>query len=977
MIDLNEAEKQALDFASRALQGETSRSPETIRKLVEAAAGMAAITQPELTVNIEALIAELGHAASVWTARSIVLSNNRVLPWWIERKQQLEPMRFWRRYRRYLEQEKNIRDRELDSVEEQTDDILDQIQNPALPGPWDVRGMVVGSVQSGKTANYVGVITKALDSGYKVVIILAGIHNNLRAQTQERIDEGILGFDSQRRLDPNRADYRVGVGKLVMPELGHPPSITPSTTSADNGDFTAGAQTVNVSLSGGPIILVVKKNLSPLKNILKWLEVAAGQLGHQSTGVPISGVPLIMIDDEADNASINTKDKPNDSINTKDKINTDNDEINITKINKYIRLVLSRFEQSTYIGYTATPFANIFINPESERDEEGKDLFPRDFIVNVRPSLRYVGPAKVFGYTRDLEAGIDGATPLPIIRRVNDHEIAFPAKHSQDHDPGVLPASLQEAILAFILTSAARRARGQRKAHNSMLVHVTRLTAVQRRVKDLVEDEFRLIKRALHYDKTHPIWDKLLTLWESDYINCTASIREIENDSRLTDLTWDQVKAELAVAVDKISVREIHGKSKDALNYNREADGLSVIAIGGNKLSRGLTLEGLSVSYFLRSTRMYDTLMQMGRWFGYREGYLDLCRLYTTDELRDWFSHVAFAEEELKREFENMGNARLTPADYGLRVRQHPDGMLVTALNKMAHGASREVTFAGQLVQTSFFARDLKVQKQRLEFVERWAGGLADFRKDSRGGLRWTATREEILSLLDGLRSPGFTHSKCSRFGPELRSFIEAQQAGGGLSQWTVVIPGGSGALAKVAGHEVKLVGRKDVTPLDNYFSLSKANVQDPAHEILDLDELDLTQCILNEALAKLELRLGGMAPVPLIRPGAEADAVKDCLGKKVSDAVVALGEVRGKSGASMIRDEIRQLRPASRGLLLIYPLNTKEVNGLQDVRFVPAFALSFPATDKAKRVQYKVNRVWIKEQLERFELEDTLDEED
>ena len=967
MIDLNEAEKQALAFASRALQAEPSRTLQTIRKLVEAAAGMAAITQPTHTVNIEALIAELEHAASIWTETTIILTNEKIRPWWKERKSEIQPMHFWRRYRQYLEHEKNFGDKDLDSVDEQTDAVLDRIQNPSIEGPWDVRGMVVGSVQSGKTANYVGVISKALDAGYKIVIILAGIHNNLRAQTQARIDEGIVGFDSQRRLDPNRADYRIGVGKLIMPDLGLAPAITPMTTSAEKGgDFTAGAQTVNVSLSGGQLILVVKKNLSPLKNILKWLEVAAGQLGHQAVGAPIAGMPLLMIDDEADNASINTKDKPN----------TDS-EVNITKINRKIRLILRRFEKSTYIGYTATPFANIFINPESERDEEGQDLFPRDFIVNVRPSSRYVGPAKVFGYLRDSDTGIEGKKPLPVFRRVDDHEPAFPPKHKMDHDPGVLPESLREAILAFILSCAGRRARGQRRVHNSMLIHVTRLTAVQNRVKLLVEEEFSRTKRALIYDKQHPVWQVLRELWQKDFENCTSQIRAMEDDPRLTDLTWEVVQVELEAAVNKMVVREIHGKSKDELDYNREADGLSVIAIGGDKLSRGLTLEGLSVSYFLRSTRMYDTLMQMGRWFGYREGYLDLCRLYTSDELRDWFSHVAFAEEELKREFEHMADARLSPADYGLRVRQHPDGMMVTALNKMAHGESREVTFAGQLVQTAFFVRDAKIQKQRAELVELWVRGLANFRKDARGGLRWTSSRDQVLGLLASLRTPGFTHSKCSRFGPELRTFIETQQENGGLAEWTVVIPSGGGKQADIAGEIYKLTKRTDDSATENYFSLSKANVQDPIHEILDLDELELTQSIANEALAKLELRLGGQPPVPLIKYGEEADYVEACVGQTVANAVIGLGRIRGKKGASQIRDEIRQLRPAGRGLMLIYMLDTSGIRGLENAPCVPAFALSFPATDRAKRVQYKVNRVWIKEQLERFNLEDTFDEED
>lgn len=970
MIDLNEAEKQALDFASRALQSELSRTEEKIRQLVEAAAVMASVSKPGMTVNVEALVAELSHAASVWTVRPAVLSDGRVQPWWIERKGQIEPMRFWRRYRRYLEQEKNLRDKDLTSVDVQTDAIIDRIQNPAEPGEWDVRGMVVGSVQSGKTANYVGVTTKALDAGYKVVIILAGIHNNLRAQTQERVDEGIVGFDSQRRLDPDRADYRIGVGKLIMPELGNPPPITPLTTSAEDGDFKTGAQTVTPSLLGPPKILIVKKNVTPLKHILKWIEVAAGQLDHQATGSRIVGIPLLMIDDEADNASINTKDRPG----------AHDEETNITKINKLIRLILNRFDQSSYIGYTATPFANIFINPEAERDDEGKDLFPRDFIVNVRPSPRYVGPAKVFGYSRDLDTGIDGVQPLPIVRPISDHEDSFPAKHKQEHRPENLPATLKEAILAFILTCAARRARGQRKVHNSMLIHVTRFIGVQKHVKELVDDEFQRMKRAIRYDKAdHPVWKSLRALWDSDFLPSSDQVRAIDGDARLTPLLWEHVWAELSVAADKIVVKEIHGESKEALDYSRQPEGVSLIAVGGNKLSRGLTLEGLSVSYFLRSTRMYDTLMQMGRWFGYRDGYLDLCRLYTTNELRDWFSHIALAEEELKREFDHMAGMTppLTPADYGLRVRQHPDGMMVTALNKMAHGQSREVTFAGQLVQTAFFARNVKRQQSNAQIVERWLSGLSAFRSYDDGHLRWTASRDQLTSLLNDILAPGFIHEKCSRFGPELRMFVQAQEQAGGLLEWTVIVPKGGQKDAKIAGRSVKLTKRSDVTEAQNYYSLSKANVQEPKHEMLDLEEIDLTEELTAELFAKLEIRESAASASPLIKPGEEVDAVRACIGQKVSKAVNALAKVRGHTAVGAKRDEMRQLRPAAKGLLLIYPLDTSGVKELAEVPFVPAFALSFPATDKARRVLYRVNAVWIEKQLARYNLEDALNEDD
>ena len=174
----------------------------------------------------------------------------------------------------------------------------------------------------------------------------------------------------------------------------------------------------------------------------------------------------------------------------------------------------------------------------------------------------------------------------------------------------------------------------------------------------------------------------------------------------------------------------------------------------------------------------------------------------------------------------------------------------------------------------------------------------------------------------------------------------------------------------------MKLVRRKDDSPDKPYYSLSKANVQDPAHEILDLDELELTPELLSEALAKLEITQRANQ-IPLIRPGEESQTVTALVGRPVSEAVIALGKARGNEGASRIREEVRQLRPSGRGLLILYAISTEDVGGLEEVPFVPGLALSFPATDRARRVQYKVNKVWIKEQLDRYELGDIFDEED
>jgi hypothetical protein len=967
MKDLNDAEKAVLTHASVALEKATDKSVKNLRKLVESFAAVTKLTQPSLEVDVNEVTARLQHAASVWIDPPKVLTNHRVKPWWRERKPALDPMRFWLRYRRYLLQEKELRARDLDGIDDQTDEIIDCIENPTKPGAWDVRGMVVGSVQSGKTANYVGLISKALDAGYKLIVVMAGIHNNLRAQTQERIDEGIVGYDSQRRPVPGNPECKVGVGRIIIPEIGTPPGITPLTNSKDNGDFTTRSQTTNYSLSGGPVILVVKKNVTPLKHILEWTQVQAGQLGVDGAGGKIANVPLLLIDDEADNASINTKDKPG----------LDNDELSITRINKLIRLILNRFQQSAYIGYTATPFANIFINPDAERDDEGQDLFPRDFIVNVRPSNRYVGAAKVFGYSGDPDAGIEAVTALPIINTVDDHEDAFPPGHKKEHVPAELPPSLTEAVLCFVLTCAARRARGQKLVHNSMLVHVTHLVAVQEVVRELLFDEFCRIKGAIVYDSaTNPICERLKALWEGSYSETSRAVRVVENDERLNQLSWQQVQAELRPAVERIEVKVIHGKSKELLNYSARPEGVSVIAVGGNKLSRGLTLEGLSISYFLRATRMYDTLMQMGRWFGYRDGYLDLCRLFTTPESQSWFSFIALAEVELKREFDEMVRRDLTPTDYGLRVRQHPDGMVVTALNKMAHGQTREVTFAGQLVQTAFFERDVCLQTRSATLVEGWLRSLPEFRV-CKGTLRWTASRGSVVALLEQMQRERLIHGNCSRFGPELLDFIGAQAEAGGLEEWCIVMPMGKERTMRIADNDVRLVWRRDAARDGGKpYSLPQANVQDPKHEMADLEEITLTDQIADEALAKMEVREAGATATPMIALGAEAEAVRACVGKPVSEAVLVLGTLRGKESIGSMREIMRILRPASKGLLLIYPLDTTEIAGLESASFVPAFAMSFPATHRARRLQYKVNPTWIAKQMERFGPED-IDDDD
>ena len=573
--------------------------------------------------------------------------------------------------------------------------------------------MVVGSVQSGKTANYCGLICKALDAGYRLVVVLAGMHNNLRSQTQYRLDEGVLGRDSQKDRQLNNANSLIGVGRLFDRLL----QVTTLTSSLDNGDFKAPKADAGVDIGGDPVILVIKKNGNVLKNLLKWvLHVRGEDIPGQKKRI-IRSVPLLVIDDEADNASINTKDK-------KGKKTDEND---VTAINGRIRELLDAFEKSAYVGYTATPFANIFINPDAETPKHGEDLFPRSFILNVSPPSNYVSPARVFGLTGDPDAGLEPKEGLPLFRPAEDHETIFPPKHKKDLQVEALPDSLIRALYNFVLVCAARCARGQTDVHNSMLVHVTRFVDVQHQVAQLVQHHIDTIRRRLAMgegDKKRTLLSDIRQIWKEDFETTSEKVRSLVSDENLPPVSWEQVAAELPEAAARIEVKEINGHATDALDYVAHRQGFNVVAVGGDKLSRGLTLEGLSVSYFLRASQMYDTLMQMGRWFGYRPGYLDLCRLFTTDDLRKWYRHIALAEVELRREFDRMKAAGLTPRRYGLRVREHPDGLLVTAMNKMSHAQTQRLSYAGQMVQTSHFVTTPEVVRRNAQVVEHFLEGL-------------------------------------------------------------------------------------------------------------------------------------------------------------------------------------------------------------------------------------------------------------
>ena len=567
---------------------------------------------------------------------------NRDLSWWTSKKQLESDNYYLTNYMTYMK--RDLPPKVLDTINEDTNAIMNNLADPDDP---DLRafsryGMVVGHVQSGKTSNYAALICKAADAGYRFIVVIAGGQNNLRNQTQTRLDEVFVG-----------ANYK-GVGKLSGFKREKMPD---SLTNVEN-DFkieTALArETTNFENMQLPILVVIKKHTKTLSHLLEWLDK------HYKNQVDKA---MLVIDDESDYASINTKKEESPTV-----------------INEKIRLLLQKFKKSAYVAYTATPYANIFIDHEADNDDIGRDLFPRDFIYALDAPSNYFGAEKIFN--KDNEKYIVEIPNREVVSELDEsitylpNEVPFVIKHKKDYESElrVIPESLCDAVRLFVINIAIRNLRNQKK-HNSMLIHISRFTGVHIKLKKLVASYFDELKSEV----------KAYGSLSNPYkYSQTLKALQVTFSTRLKDIDFDftTILEEICLIVDSILIVDVHQKSKIPLVYRKDIQ-TNVIVIGGLSLSRGFTLEGLSVSYFLRTTIYYDTLMQMGRWFGYRIGYEDICKVYLTDDINKKFGFIIDATNDLISRLNDMRDENLTPNDFGLAVQLHPDSLLqVTARNK-------------------------------------------------------------------------------------------------------------------------------------------------------------------------------------------------------------------------------------------------------------------------------------------------------
>lgn len=893
------------------------------------------------------VIEELVRRFSVWIGHDSSLVNNIGHEPWLNSERKSN-WRYWQRYREW--QEKTLPWKAVEALDVTTDSILGLLEDPQRSGIWDRRGLVVGHVQSGKTGNYTGLICKAADAGYKIIIVLAGMHKNLRSQTQMRLDEGFLGYET----NPIPGNIRIiGVG-----EIDRDPLIRPNyaTHQADNGDFNRKiAKNLGISPEQRPWLFVVKKNKSVLNGLYEWLlnHVSNAQDIETSRKI-ITHLPLLIIDDEADHASVDTGEQKVDEDGNLDS------EHQPTAINLLIRKILHTFSRSAYVGYTATPFANIFIHERGETIEAGPDLFPSAFIINLAAPSTYIGPSKVFGLINE-----ENRLGLPLVRTIEDCFIEntklgwMPIGHKNGHKPIYenehnIPNSLIEAIHAFILACAVRKIRKQGTQHCSMLVHVTRFTSVQKEVYQQVETYVSHIRqRLLRNIGEEVILDQLKELWEKDFLPTSIETAKFQSDFSCSSEyeSWEKIKVAINEIITEIQVKVINGSAKDVLDYKSSSLGLKVIAIGGDKLARGLTLEGLCISYFLRASRMYDTLMQMGRWFGYRPGYIDLCRLYTSEELIEWFCHIADASEELREEFDLMTSSGGTPKDYGLKVKSH-SVLMVTSRMKMRTAHNLYLSFSGQVLETVSLFRDREnLQKNLLAFealIENLGPAVPipeEKRNDKidkwNGSASWNQVpADQVITFLESYK----THPNAFKVNSQMiADFIRKMSDEGELTQWTIAVTGGSSDNKKqVGGIDVKLMKRSGNSKGMDRYSIRR--LIQPQDETIGLDEV-----AWNEALKLTKeiwyadpgrLKNGEESKMPMVPNGP------------------SIRRIRG-FGSAGVKGQ------PERGLLIISLLDISmaEIDVFEDLPPVVAFAISFPASNSGHKVEYKVtNTLWEQE---------------
>ncbi|MEU8003154.1 Z1 domain-containing protein [Catellatospora sp. NPDC049111] len=603
---------------------------------------------------------------------------------------------------------------------------------------WDSKGLVVGYVQSGKTTNFTAVIAKLADVQYRLVIVLSGIHNGLRRQTQVRLDQYLKDLNPDRWV----------------------------TLTEESRDFVKPAHDVAAVLSAEKTVLaVVKKNAAVLGKLIKWLDTPNGRKALESAAV-------LVVDDEADQASVATG-----------------------RINPLIRRLLSLMPRSTYVGYTATPFANVFVDPTQD------DMYPKSFILNLPRPDGYFGPETIFGRDSvESEAADEQGPPdgYDMVRYIAEDDVPLLRPGSKEPPEGFTPTMIDELVTSvrwFWLATAARRARGDH-GHSTMLIHTSVKIAVHESYRAPLEGLQRRALAGLASGRAEII-DEWRELWELESSRVPAEDFDRKQNS------FDEVLPHLDEVISATRIVLDNYRSQDRLDYSDPS--VVAIAVGGNTLSRGLTLEGLVVSFFVRGATAYDTLLQMGRWFGYRTGFEDLPRIWMTPSLAAAFRHLATVEYEMRDDIDRYQRENLTPTQVAVRIRTHP-ALRITA--KMGAAQPAFISYAGRRLQTRYFHRDdtewLEGNLQAAESLVQDAVLRGGLENENVGSAR--LIRDVPVSLVKQFLSRYQVHEDSPDLDPTLMvKYIDQQLTSDppSLATWSVAVVIGEGGSAKLGGLDV------------------------------------------------------------------------------------------------------------------------------------------------------------------------------
>ena len=690
---------------------------------------------------------------------------------WLEKKN--VEFNYFRRYITYLTIKKSWVDTE--ALAKDSFKIIQMLGDPTSPHSQHRRGLLIGDVQSGKTGSYTAVMNRAVDIGYNVIVLIAGSLENLRVQTQERIDSELVGYTLNKEIKKKDTYINAGVGCYDII-----PRIQVQTTSRRDFSKTM-MEKLDSQIHDKTLLYVTKKNVTTLEYIKQAL------LDHNSDLINTNGKiqgSILVIDDEADNASVNT--------NSADK--------NPTRVNASIRSLLNIFENTAYLAVTATPFANIYIDDTLDSEMFGDDLFPSDFIHLLDRPKAYTGALKLYGdYNSDNDT-FDYSNCLIPVKEAEIPSNSYRFRHGKEavniKTFSDIPASLQKSIRYFLLVQYLMDYTEVGSPHRTMMINISRFVRVQNEcaatIKRWLEETLAPNIYTWHNypakadDPTTGEYHELKKIWD-EY-----------NLEELSGITWSTVSTELYDAVKRVRVcaenMSKYAKSLGRLNYDSWKEGDRVIAVGGQCLSRGLTLENLVVTYFFRNSAAYDTLLQMGRWFGYRNSYLKYFKIWMADESILWYRLISEACEDLRMQIQKMNMLKMEPRKFGLMVRRHPyAGLIITARSKMRNSQKtgrHPVDLNGRLIESPRLWKSNEVNEDNEFAIRDFLANITQpYRFDNKNIVINDVLKKDIAPLIEAFDSAALSIGFCIK---DLSDYIIEST---GL-KWDVVIHQTEGNIA-------------------------------------------------------------------------------------------------------------------------------------------------------------------------------------